>query len=283
MSCLMAVFKNRFILFIFLSLSLHLLGVFSLNYASWFSTQKNQDQEVVTIEYVEPVKQPKQIVEQKGSINEEIDPEAQFLSEKNQKVKEQTQAKNKGYFKNGQTGQPQPQQDPTNDNHKSLYEKNRAKFSNNPFAPKLELQKMAKSARQQQGTPNATDDHLKDIALGMETYLNTREYVYYTYYNRIKSQLRQYWGPNVRKKVEALVRQGRFVASSSSRVTKLVIVLNNKGDLVKIQVMDRSGLRDLDDAAIEAFRAAAPFPNPPKGMVEKDGKIRIKWDFILEA
>ncbi len=83
--------------------------------------------------------------------------------------------------------------------------------------------------------------------------------------------------------MEALVRQGRFVASTSSRVTKLVIVLNNKGDLVKIQVMDRSGLRDLDDAAIEAFKAAAPFPNPPKGMVEKDGKIRIKWDFILEA
>ncbi|MCH2534462.1 MAG: TonB family protein [Bdellovibrionales bacterium] len=277
----MSVFKNRFILFIFLSLSLHLLGVFSLNFASLFTSQDNQDQEVVTIEYVEPQKQPKQIVEQKGSINEEIDPEAEFLSEKNQKVKEQTQAKNKGYFKNGQTGKPQPQKEANN--HKSLYEKNKAKFSNNPFAPKLELQKMAKSARQRQGTPNATDDHLKDIALGMETYLNTREYVYYTYYNRIKSQLRQYWGPNVRKKVEALVRQGRFVASTSSRVTKLVIVLNNKGDLVKIQVMDRSGLRDLDDAAIEAFRAAAPFPNPPKGMVEKDGKIRIKWDFILEA
>ena len=282
MSSLMSVIKNRFILFISLSLTLHLFGVLGLNFASYFSNEKIQDsEEIVTIEYVAPPKEAQQIVEQKGSINEEVAPDAKFLSEKNQKVKEQTQAKQKGYFKNGQTGQKQKTE--TVENSKSLYEKNKQKFSNNPFAPKLELQKMAKRARQQDGTPNATDDHLKDIALGMETYLNTREYVYYTYYNRIKSQLRQYWGPNVRKKVEALVRQGRFVASKSSRVTKLVIVLDNKGDLVKIQVMDRSGLRDLDDAAIEAFRAAAPFPNPPKGMVEKDGKIRIKWDFILEA
>lgn len=256
------------------------MGVFGLNLTKDFSFDQPKKDESVAIEFIES-KQPKQIVEQKGSINEELDKKAKFLSAKNQKVKKQTQAKNKGYFKNGNEGQQQPDQ--SNDLNQSLYEKNRAKFSNNPFAPKMELKKMAKSAKRNSGTPNATDDHLKDIAVGMETYLNTREYVYYTYYNRIKSRLRQYWGPNVRKKVEALVRQGRFVASSNSRVTKLVIVLDNKGDLVKIQVMDRSGLRDLDDAAIEAFRAAAPFPNPPKGMVEKDGKIRIKWDFILEA
>jgi protein TonB len=40
---------------------------------------------------------------------------------------------------------------------------------------------------------------------------------------------------------------------------------------------------DLDSAAVEAFRQAAPFPNPPKGMVEADGTIKIRWDFVLEA
>jgi protein TonB len=48
-------------------------------------------------------------------------------------------------------------------------------------------------------------------------------------------------------------------------------------------VVGPSGLTDLDDAAVEAFRAAAPFPNPPNGIVEGDGLIRIRWDFILEA
>lgn len=276
----MSALKNRFILFISISLFLHLMSVFGLNKLSRKPSTKEIKEEIVSLDYFEVNNQAQQIVEQKGSINEELDKKAKFLSEKNQKVKKETQAQRKGYFKNGQEGLTQK---PVNNSHQSLYEKNRAKFANNPFAPKLELEKLAKAAQKKQGTPNATDDHLKDVAIGMETYLNTREYVYYTYYNRIKSRLRQHWGPNVRKKVEALVRQGRFIASSSNRITKLVIVLNESGDLVKIQVMDRSGVRDLDDAAIEAFRAAAPFPNPPKGMLEKDGKIRIKWDFILEA
>jgi len=53
--------------------------------------------------------------------------------------------------------------------------------------------------------------------------------------------------------------------------------------LIKVQVIGRSGIQDLDDAAVEAFKAAAPFPNPPKGIVDEDGTIRIRWDFILEA
>ena len=36
-------------------------------------------------------------------------------------------------------------------------------------------------------------------------------------------------------------------------------------------------------AAIEAFKEAAPFPNPPAGIVESDGTIKIRWDFVLEA
>ena len=48
-------------------------------------------------------------------------------------------------------------------------------------------------------------------------------------------------------------------------------------------MVGQSGVTDLDEAAMEAFKQAAPFPNPPKGIVEKDGRIRIRWDFILEA
>ena len=52
---------------------------------------------------------------------------------------------------------------------------------------------------------------------------------------------------------------------------------------MKVQVLEDSGLRDLDEAAVDAFREAAPFPNPPQGIVEKDGTVKIRWDFVLEA
>ncbi len=74
-----------------------------------------------------------------------------------------------------------------------------------------------------------------------------------------------------------------MIASSQDRITRVVIVLNEQGTLVGVQVIGASGVQDLDEAAIEAFRAAAPFPNPPKGIVDQDGKIKIRWDFILEA
>jgi protein TonB len=80
-----------------------------------------------------------------------------------------------------------------------------------------------------------------------------------------------------------LFQQGRSIASARDRITKLLIVLNPAGTLVNVQVLSDSGVRDLDDAAIEAFRAAAPFPNPPKGIIETDGTVKIRWDFVLET
>ena len=117
----------------------------------------------------------------------------------------------------------------------------------------------------------------------MQTLLSTREFVYYAYYQRVREKIRQYWEPMIREKVRRIFAQGRNIASSSDRITQVIVILNKQGTLVGVQVIGQSGIRDLDNAAVEAFRAAEPFPNPPKGIIEDDGKIRIRWDFILEA
>lgn len=59
------------------------------------------------------------------------------------------------------------------------------------------------------------------------------------------------------------------------------MLLDEKGGIKKISRVSASGFDDVDEAAIEAFRKAAPFPNPPKGMMDADGFVRIRWDFIL--
>ena len=38
-----------------------------------------------------------------------------------------------------------------------------------------------------------------------------------------------------------------------------------------------------DQYSVDAFQKAGPFPNPPKGIVEDDGFVRIRWDFILKT
>ncbi len=61
----------------------------------------------------------------------------------------------------------------------------------------------------------------------------------------------------------------------------MIITLDSKGLLETVQVIGTSGLEDMDQSAVEAFRAAAPFPDPPVGIIDPDGKIRIRWDFVL--
>ena len=130
--------------------------------------------------------------------------------------------------------------------------------------------------------PSASRDYLKDVKKGAQTLLNTHEFIYYSYYQRIRVKIQNFWEPFIRKKIYSILSQGRAIASSQNRITKTIIVLNSLGELITVQVISESGIRDLDEAAVEAFRAAEPFPNPPKGIADANGQIKIRWDFILE-
>lgn len=252
-----------------------------------------------------------QIVSQnEKSLNDETPDKAKFLSQHNQRVEKETRAEQFGKFKNaselgskatqhkqnaGSKTLPAQVENTENNKNQNEVAKSDTQIQTdeasdvqmselNRFKPSFKRdQSVFLGEEQNAGEASTTDDHLKDVQTGVQTLLSTREFVYYTYYNRIKDKLRQYWEPKIREKVSKIVRQGRTIASTSEKITKIVIILDRKGVLEKIQVIGPSGLEDLDDAAVEAFRAAAPFPNPPKGIVEDDGKIRIRWDFILEA
>lgn len=246
-----------------------------------------------------------QIVEQsETSANEEVPENARFLSAKNQKVEKQTQAANRGEFQNLKKAAPQKTGPKGDGKQKNLAKSEESKkqiakdlFKTFDATEALERQKLADkesglgegrgSGEQNTGTgaeTSQTNDYLKDVNVGLETVLNTREFKYYSYYNRIRKQLAQHWEGRVRDKLSKMFKEGRApAATNQDRITKLMIVLNDKGTLVRVQVISDSGVRDLDDAAIEAFRAAAPFPNPPKGIVEGDGTVKIRWDFVLET
>lgn len=307
----------RFLTFfegLILSICLHLLFVgavliYNMNF-------EKADDTTVAVEYIEATPVPpttvtqknrkmpkldtnrKQIVEQaEKPVNKEVPQDTRFLSAHNQKVEKETVAENKGAFKNVDKADKKAL--------KALGERSADKVKGsektkpslidltpefNPFAIKERQQKQQiREARggdldaADGGDTSQSDDYLKDVARGAQTVLNSREFKYYTYYARIRRQLSQHWEPKVRTKLSRLFRQGRQIASDQDHITKLLIVLNNNGILMKVQILGESGVRDLDDAAMEAFQSAAPFPNPPKGIVESDGTVKIRWDFVLES
>lgn len=242
----------------------------------------------------------KRIVEQDARFaNNKEDPTAKFLSEKSQTVEKETLASRVGTFQNSNSKRPSGKVKSATEAAAESKEKATTQAKTNgikdlfkQFDPSEAMaKKIAKEQMQNREPanlgdsedPSQTQDYAKEVNRGAETMLNTREFRYYTYYNRIRKQLNQYWQPKVKEKVTSMFRRGRHIASDQDRITKLLIVLNDAGTLVKVQVLSDSGISDLDDAAIEAFRAAAPFPNPPQGIIEKDGTVQIRWDFILES
>jgi protein TonB len=285
--------RRAFILGLFISLFLHVALLVSVQFWPRSTPPKKEEIEVSLIE--PPTKtskddQLKQIVDQsEKSINDETPKDAKYMSRNNQRVEKETKAQQQGKFINQDNGSPSPAQQArtTPPKPSSNEPKPTAKGPGNlpklkDLRPNLDWSREALAAKQGQG-PSQTDDFVKDTTDGPQTLLNTREFIYFTYYARIKDRLRQYWEPKIKDKVQRLLAQGRTIASNQERITKIIITLDNKGTLIKVQVIGESGIHDLDDAAVEAFRLAAPFPHPPAGIIDSDGTIKIRWDFVLEA
>lgn len=290
---------NRFFQFIFISLLIHLsFALFSLiPIRPELVLNENITIELLSptppTEKTKPVEKnkkierlEKQVVEQDQKPSTDEAPDTRFLSAQNQKVEKQTVTQNRGEFQNNKKRAPPGKvHDSTNKkiSLSSIAPKLGSKNAFDPSALKQENQEAKDSAESAAAGGSATQDYLKDVDQGLETLLNAREFKYYSYYNRIRRQLSQHWEPKVRVKMSQMFKQGRFLASATDRVTKLIVVLDKKGNLVTVQMVKDSGVTDLDDAAIEAFQSAAPFPNPPQGIIEQDGTVKIRWDFVLET
>jgi TonB family protein len=126
---------------------------------------------------------------------------------------------------------------------------------------------------------NGTQDHLKDIDDGDETALNAKKWKFASFFNRVKQQVRDHWRP-----AEEYRRRdpSGSIYGQKDRYTLLRVQLKPDGSLANVALENPSGVEFLDDEAIEAFKQAQPFPNPPKQLVETTGLIEFKFGFFFE-
>ncbi len=123
-------------------------------------------------------------------------------------------------------------------------------------------------------------DHLEDVAEGDETALSAKKWVFAGFFNRLKRQVAQNWEPaGVWRRKDPT----GAIYGFKSRVTEVRVSLAPTGELTKVTVIGPSGVAELDEEAMRAFRAAAPFPNPPEGLIEKgSGLITFEFSFHFE-
>ena len=129
------------------------------------------------------------------------------------------------------------------------------------------------------GGGGGSPDHIEGVEEGEGTWLNTREWRYAGYFNRIKQAVAEHWKPQ-----PALVARD----PNGSRYgykdwhTLLSVKLDGAGALKAVSVAQPSGLDFLDRTAVEAFREAQPFNNPPAGLADERGDIVFTFGFYLQ-
>lgn len=132
-------------------------------------------------------------------------------------------------------------------------------------------------------TAQARGEYVKGFREGEQTMLNTREFVFYGYFQRIRERLDRAWEKSLRERLAKYFYRGRQLASETDYMTQLLVSLDGQGRIIKVQIVGASGTTDLDEAATKAFNDAGPFPNPPKGLVDNDGQVFVRWDFVLKT
>ncbi len=291
--------KKGLLMAICASLALHLLLVFLKTPLRFQQKERPNPAPKIRITLNSRKSKPKQIVDSDLTSNQNPKEEAKFYGEKTQHFSRQTVAKEIGAFKTAGQGHPQgnTQTSRTSPQKKSSQQKTRPQKKTSKNL-KLSDLSMNNTPTQHQTTPSPPKGHAKgdrnqtgvsrrndfveDIPLGAMTRLNTVEYKYYGFYHRIKQKLEQYWGHSLRQKAEKLWKSGRRFPASNNRITNLIVTINHKGTIVDITIRSTSGIRELDEAAVESFNRAGPFPNPPKGMM-KNGLAQIEWGFVIKS
>jgi TonB family protein len=117
---------------------------------------------------------------------------------------------------------------------------------------------------------------------GAFTALNSDRFTYYTFFARINEQIGSRWVQNMRGFIETLSRSAFGELAARDRVMEVDVQLNQKGEFQRALVMRSSGFKGFDQAIVQAFQDAAPFLNPPRGMIDADGLVHLQYGFMVQ-
>lgn len=304
-------FKKLAIFSIVFSVFMH-IG-FLAKHVDWSTAEKysvqNKKPKKMKLVFKSKKNNPKQIVNTALKKAKESPKKAKYLGKQNQIVERETKAAITGSFKSAGYGVRSGEKKTQNTQQKSSLGKKKSQ-AKKPIKRKVVKSKKAKKVKFKDlslgnlaltqptsqsapalGTKNGSrklnglarnNDFMEDIPLADMTRLNTVEYKYYGFYFRIRQKLEQYWGDSLRKQAEKMWKSGRRLASDINKVTALKITIDQKGNILEVKVKSTSGINELDNAAIESFNRAGPFPNPPSGLI-KNGRAQIEWGFVVKS
>jgi TonB family protein len=125
-------------------------------------------------------------------------------------------------------------------------------------------------------------DDLRGVEEGEGTFLNARGFKFASYLNRVKETVGRVWTQKVTDETTRRDPSGQLY-SFKDRRTVIEFTLDKDGDVTDVKVSASSGVQYLDDVAVDAFKLVQRFPNPPPGLLQEDGTVKLPFAFTLLA
>jgi len=126
------------------------------------------------------------------------------------------------------------------------------------------------------GAPS--NDYLRNVQVDNDTKLNAAQWEHAAFFNRMKDAIARRWNPN--RAIRRYDPTGVLV-KNQDRLTGLLATIDRDGKLIEIKVVKQSGVYYLDDEALNAFKEAAPFSNPPKKLFASADTFEIHYGFNI--
>jgi len=294
--------KRFLTLFILISIFVHLSGYWGTYSIKYILPNRNKIDKSIEVSLIEkdskttdqnhlaaPIRfteAPKELIDDNLEL---LKKKVELLSEKVQRVKKETRAKLFGLTKNrwkntvNNKSNPTPSPNPTSNSDKKSLDDSDISALSSPAGPKTNKNSNIQFTRtndQDPGESTFGNDINKNVEVGSFTALNTDRHLYYSFYSRIEEMIRPPWENDV--SIEAK----RVYATNPLRpkggwTTRLDVILNSEGKLIRVSLLKGSGVKGFDDAATTAFQKASFFPHPPKGIINEDGIIVLKYLFTV--
>ncbi|MBX2988740.1 MAG: energy transducer TonB [Bdellovibrionaceae bacterium] len=285
-------FRHLFLFGLLASLGLHsllLLGLQSVPDSwMWWNQPDPRIAEIVIIEKNPATAPPKdrQVVRDvtppDRQKDDKADDEARFLSARQQRVLQETKARQTGLTQNNRS---LPQNSWlrrwNEEQNRRLGEKNAA-AAKDGYEP-IPLPRPDGRAVAFEDAPSTVGEVLPDdVALGDFTALNTDRFKFYSFYSRVEDLVRFRWEQGLKQAVDSFPQEYLLnVVGKKNWFTRIEFLLTPDGRFHSARIQQECGIKRFDFAAVGAFRDAAVFPNPPAEMVGPDGFIHLQYSFTV--
>ncbi|MCG5055903.1 MAG: energy transducer TonB [Myxococcales bacterium] len=123
----------------------------------------------------------------------------------------------------------------------------------------------------------ALENFIPEVQPGNQTALNARAAPFAAFIAAMHRTIHQLWGWGFLDDLAG--RPHTDPLNNPNLLTKLEIVLGPDGTIDNVKVIRTSGLSMFDVAAVDVVHSAGPYPEPPREIHSKNGKVYLHWTF----